>query len=109
MSYAYSEEIEVNLLPLEDPTGINLMDSLYKNPRKAKTRSTKIEKQLANDEKENKLKGPIVLVLGPADSGKSTFIRQMRIQNLKNFTAEEKDFFDDLERIFSNTYTPTDQ
>ncbi|KAJ3201319.1 guanine nucleotide-binding protein subunit alpha, partial [Clydaea vesicula] len=91
------EEINVNLLSLEDKNGVNLQDTLPPNPKLAKKRNRAVEKQLKTDQKIAKLQEhTTLLVLGPGDSGKSTFIRQLR-------------FLEDIERFFDPLYTPTDQ
>ncbi|KAJ3200952.1 guanine nucleotide-binding protein subunit alpha [Clydaea vesicula] len=90
----YMDDIDVNATTLEDTDGIVLTQTLPLTPRKAKQRSTSINKQLKLDKKE--LYGKEIrkiLILGSADSGKSTIIRQIRLSNSAAFTGEEKDFF----------------
>ncbi|KAJ3375198.1 hypothetical protein HDU92_000842, partial [Lobulomyces angularis] len=97
------EDINVNLSSLTVEDGINLQETLLAVPKMATKRNNAIEKQLKKDQKEQKLKGIKILVLGPGDSGKSTFIRQMRLLGSSGFTQEEKDYFKII--IYENIVT----
>ncbi|KAJ3384466.1 hypothetical protein HDU92_003576 [Lobulomyces angularis] len=91
--HAYTEEIQVNILSLEDKDGINIIDQLVLKPKIAKKRSMEIDKNLELESKIIKLPSTKVLILGSSDAGKSTLIRGMRIKYVKNFTLEEKEYF----------------
>ncbi|KAJ3383327.1 Guanine nucleotide-binding protein subunit alpha-12 [Lobulomyces angularis] len=91
--YSYSEEIDVNLLSLEEKDGINLVEKLVLNPRIAHKRSQGIDKILEKELKDSAIPSTKVLILGSGDSGKSTFVRHMRISYFKTFTLEELGYF----------------
>ncbi|XP_076816388.1 guanine nucleotide-binding protein subunit alpha-14-like [Clavelina lepadiformis] len=61
----------------------------------AKSISREIEKQLSKDKKEARSQVKL-LVLGAAESGKSTFIKQMRIIHGKGYSKEEKQGYTSL-------------
>ncbi|KAJ3387301.1 guanine nucleotide-binding protein subunit alpha [Lobulomyces angularis] len=74
--------------------GINLTQYSFTNPRKAQKRNDLIEKKLNKEKMELSSTGGIkILVLGSADSGKSTLIKQIRILNAKGFSMQEIDEF----------------
>ncbi|KAJ3227950.1 Guanine nucleotide-binding protein G(t) subunit alpha-2 [Clydaea vesicula] len=106
----YSEDVNVNLSSLVEEGGINLQEELQLDLPRALLRHKFVEKQIKKDLEASKLKGIKLLVLGSGDSGKSTFIRQMRILSNSStfgFTLEEKDYFkfiifDNIIQIFKN-------
>ncbi|KAJ3378447.1 hypothetical protein HDU92_007383, partial [Lobulomyces angularis] len=70
--------------------GINFTDDSGSNPRKAQQRNKLINKKLKKERKELINTTLIkVLVLGSADSGKSTLIKQVRILNKMGFSMQE--------------------
>jgi G-protein alpha subunit len=72
---------------------------LTEQEKSQRARSRLIDKQLAKDRMQ--LRRTIkILLLGSAESGKSTFLKQMRIINGKDFIGEELKMFKLI--IFSN-------
>ncbi|KAJ3200808.1 Guanine nucleotide-binding protein G(k) subunit alpha [Clydaea vesicula] len=97
-SSSKSTRLSVNFGELLDTeeVGVNFVRDLLLSPRKAITRNRMIDKQLKLDErqfKEEAQKTARILVLGSGDSGKSTFIRQMRLLNEDSFNQTEIDNF----------------
>lgn len=61
--------------------------------RIAKERSKEIDKIIKKEKEELEMSGWKVLLLGPASSGKSTLLRQMRLIHSGGFTEIERDIF----------------
>jgi predicted AAA+ superfamily ATPase len=59
--------------------------------QEAKIKSRQIDLYLKKEGKiyAEKMLNPHILLLGPSDAGKSTFLKQLRIQNGYNFSKEE--------------------
>ncbi|KAJ3391983.1 hypothetical protein HDU92_008706 [Lobulomyces angularis] len=88
--HTYIEDIDVNRTELYEIDGVNLMETLIFHPNKARRRSKQIGNLIKKEVSENKVSKSVrVLVLGSGDSGKSTFVRQLRISHEKLFTLEE--------------------
>ncbi|KAI8901319.1 guanine nucleotide binding protein, alpha subunit [Globomyces pollinis-pini] len=66
--------------------------STAKDQKEQKQQSKKIEDYLKNEKREyQKIAGePKILILGSSDSGKSTFLKQLKILHGGGFTAEER-------------------
>ncbi|KAJ3389513.1 guanine nucleotide-binding protein subunit alpha [Lobulomyces angularis] len=100
----YIDDINVNVTELEDKYGINLTEILPSKPAQAIKRNKKVDKEIKQLNKDKKKNNYLkILILGSADSGKSTFIRQLRLIYVRPFTSEEISFFKNI--IFLNIIT----
>ncbi|KAJ3383325.1 hypothetical protein HDU92_004260 [Lobulomyces angularis] len=106
----YMEDIDVNVTELEEvgnirviKSGVNLTEILIDSPAKAKKRNSSIDKILKMQVQKEKNSSTLkLLVLGSGDSGKSTFVRQLRLSYTVSFTSEELSFFKNI--IYLNIF-----
>ncbi|CAL8274234.1 unnamed protein product [Lota lota] len=75
--------------PLQICMGLCLHQAVTEEDKNARGRSSKIEQELCDEQAKRETNVVKILLLGPAESGKSTLVKQMKLIHSFGFTKQE--------------------